>query len=301
MLLYISNPPDLLWNVSGSSTTSFYLRRPPPLILSLSIRLQLLPPVSSLPSAATYPALILMIFRASCSHHLLNRRIPGFRSSAKHKSMIGRVAIYCATMFWRRAIYTPISSNPTIVSATPMSRYTHVPSRWRLGPMPAIRRAAWWWNSARVFPYQGVSTHVSDPKRSTACTTSTLKNPAVLLSPSPLPKIFFSCPHFPCSLRRFCYTAGQSSSVEEIVRPKYLNKETVVSGAPYAKKTRPIFSSVSSTRKIFHLISVLRQHISEFGCARLSDSCGIYMPHWGHRGWGWSPSYRMTMLYQECW
>ena len=83
-----------------------------------------------------------MISRAGFSHHRLDRLIPGFRSSAKHKSMIGQVAIYFVTVFCWRAIYTLISSSPNIASAAPIGGYTHVLSRWRLGTMPAIRRAA---------------------------------------------------------------------------------------------------------------------------------------------------------------
>ena len=78
--------------------------------------------------AATCPALILVIPRAGCSHHPLDRRIPRFRSATSHKSMMGRVTMYCVTMFWRRAINTPISSSRTISRAAPMGGSTHVPS-----------------------------------------------------------------------------------------------------------------------------------------------------------------------------
>ena len=128
VLLYISIPTNLRRNVFGSSNISFYIRRthlpysPSPSESDSS------PPISFLPSMATCPSLTPIIYRVGCSHRLLYRRIPGFSSTAKHKSMIGRVAIYCATVFWRRAIYTPISSSPTIPSAAPMVGYTHVPS-----------------------------------------------------------------------------------------------------------------------------------------------------------------------------
>ena len=83
------------------------------------------PPVSSLPSSATFPALIPMISMAGCSYHCLDRKIPSDRSAAKHKSMIGWVAVYCATVFWWQEIYTPISSIPTISNADPIGGYTH--------------------------------------------------------------------------------------------------------------------------------------------------------------------------------
>ena len=93
--------------------------------LSLQFLLPCLPPP---PSAPECPALIPRISKAVYSHHCLDRRIPVFRSTARHKSMIGLVVMYCVTMFWRRAIKNPISSSPTIYSTTPISGYTHVPS-----------------------------------------------------------------------------------------------------------------------------------------------------------------------------
>ena len=57
------------------------------------------PPVSSPLSASTCPSLIPMVSRAVCSHHCLDRRIPGVRSVAKSKSMIGRISMFCATLF----------------------------------------------------------------------------------------------------------------------------------------------------------------------------------------------------------
>ena len=135
-----------------------------------------------------------MIFRAGCSHHCLDGRIPRFRSAAKHKSMIGQVAIYCATVFWRRAIHTLISSSPDIASAAPMGEYTHVPYGQRLGPMPAIRCAA---RPSRAFSNRGVSTHVLETNSSTTCTNATYNFLAVLLSNIFCPKIYVSRPHSP--------------------------------------------------------------------------------------------------------
>ena len=52
---------------------------------------------------ATRPIMDLCL-AAGSSHHCLDRHIPGFRSAAKHRSMIGRVAMYCATVIWWQAI-----------------------------------------------------------------------------------------------------------------------------------------------------------------------------------------------------
>ena len=110
MLFYISIPPDFRRNVSGYSTISLSPHcLPLPYSPSNSNSST---PVYSPPSSATRLALIPMISRAGCSHHRLDRRIPVFRSAAKHKSMIVRVVIYCAAVFWWQAIYIPQS--PTV-------------------------------------------------------------------------------------------------------------------------------------------------------------------------------------------
>ena len=117
VILYISIPPDRRQNVSGSSTISFSPSIPP---------LPYSPSEYDPPSADTCPALIPMIFRAECYHHLLGGSITGFRSATIHNSMIGRGAMYCATVFWQRAIYIPISSSTTISSAAPKYRPDNV-------------------------------------------------------------------------------------------------------------------------------------------------------------------------------
>ena len=140
--------------------------------------------------------------------------------------------------------------------------------------MPSILRAARWWNPSRDFSIWGFNTHISDPNRSTAGTTDTYNLPTVLLSAVPLPNIFVSRTHLPHALRMFRSNTAQLSSVDNNGRPKYRNIETAVSGVPYAKKTRPIFPSVSSTRNLLWFLSVQRRHISEVGCAQLRASCG---------------------------
>ena len=102
-------------STSPTTSTSPYNSSPPP------------PPPSTHTFAAACPVLIPRISRAGSYHHCLDMSIPGFCSATRHKSMIGRVTIYCATLFWQREIYTPISSSPTVASAAPMGVYTHVP------------------------------------------------------------------------------------------------------------------------------------------------------------------------------
>ena len=200
-----------------------------------------------------------------CSHHLRESLIPGLRSTARHKSMMGQVTMYCATVFWRRAIFTPI---------------------WAHARHPKNRQTARWWNPARAFSRWGFTTYVSDPNKSTACTTATYNLTAVLLSAPSIPNILTIFLHFPCSPRRFCSTAGQLLSVDDRMRPNYLNKVTAFNSVPYSENNLPVCSSVFATTYFCHFLSNPRRHISEVRCARLSASCGTNMSHWGHRGWG---------------
>ena len=130
-------------------------------------------PISPSTSASACPALIPRISIARWSHHFLDSHIPGFLSVTRHKSMIVWVAIYCATVLWMQSIYTPISSSPTIVRSVPMGGYTHDSSHWRLGTMPAICCTSFCWKPLSTFSIWEIITQVSDPNRSTACTTAT--------------------------------------------------------------------------------------------------------------------------------
>ena len=195
-------------------------------------------------------------------------------------------------MFWQQAIYTQISSSPTIASAAPMHGYTHVPFSWRSGRMPAIRQTAQWWKPTRALssqgspptsPTQAISPLVPPPHR-----ILPLPSYPPLLSPRSLP----SSPTFR-SLFIFCSTAGQSSSVDKKIRPKYLNYDTAVSGFPYYDKTLRICSSVSATTNLCHFLYISCRHISEFGCSQLSSTCGKNMSHWG------APGVRLISLFQD--
>ena len=99
-------------------------------------------PVPTPISAASCAALIPSIYIAGWSHHLRKSRIPGICSAPRHKSMIGRDTMYCANVFWWRAIYTSIYFSPTVSRAAPMVEYIHAPLIWHSGSMPTIRRTA---------------------------------------------------------------------------------------------------------------------------------------------------------------
>ena len=146
-----------------------------------------------------------------------------------------------------------------------------------MGPMPSIHRTVWWWNPARALFSQGVTSHVSDPPKSTACITVTQNLPAVLLyAPSP-PRIFTMCPHFYHACRRLCSTSGQSLSEDKTMRPKYFNEGSDISGVQYSNETPSNRSSVSATTNLRCFISNPLQHIAEVGCAQLSAYCGTNM------------------------
>ena len=135
----ITYPPSLHLIFSGSSI------HPPYFCPSVSLFLypsNSFYPVSSTIYASARAALIPRISIMGCSHHLCESRIPGLLSTVRHKSKIGQVVMYCATVLWRRAIYTPISSSPTVSSATLMGGYIHLPFSWSSGPMPTIRQTA---------------------------------------------------------------------------------------------------------------------------------------------------------------
>ena len=121
MCYIISHPPDLCQNVSGSYIISF-----PPFILPYPT-LHLPPILLSL--SPTNPLLLYAYPYPQDIQGGLIQPSPNFHSADRHKSMIGRFTMYCATMFWQREIYTPISYSPTIASASPMSATIYVP-KW---------------------------------------------------------------------------------------------------------------------------------------------------------------------------
>ena len=76
----------------------------------------------------------------------------------------------------------------------------------------------------------GVSTHVSDPKRSTKCTTTLKNTPKTLgLSPS-YTRILVSRAQIFCNFLRFPTNAGQFSSATVKTCHIYLKEVTLLSG-----------------------------------------------------------------------
>ena len=63
-------------------------------------------------------------YKSSCSHHHWDTHAPGLQIHSSKRSIFGRVAIYCATVFCLLVIYTPISSNPDSYIAAAIGGYS---------------------------------------------------------------------------------------------------------------------------------------------------------------------------------
>ena len=122
------------------SALSYPTWSPPYLVVRLLLP-TLPPPSLSSSLASCKPAKYI----PSLSHHLLVTRNTSLWSTSKQSSIIGRVAMYCATIFWRLDIYVSISSKPTSCIASFNRGYYQVPSYQRRGCFPDILRATLWW------------------------------------------------------------------------------------------------------------------------------------------------------------
>ena len=73
----------------------------------------------------------------------------------------------------------------------------------------------------------GVITHVSDPNRRTACTTSLKKIPDTRGLLTSCPSILYICAQLFRAFQRFYTLIGQYLSAAIKIHPRYLNKVTV--------------------------------------------------------------------------
>ena len=182
-----------------------------------------------------------------------------------------------------------------------MGGYTHVLLNLRSGPMPTMQRTSWRWKIMRDFYRQEFTTRVSNPNKINNWTTATNNFPSVLLFTPSLTTIFTINSKLSWSHWILRSTADQLLSVDNIMHPKYFNDGTSVSGFPYSNKKLRITYSVYAITNLRRILSVMHWHIAYVRCALLSASCGTNMLHWGHRGWGWLPYSRITMLSRGCW
>ena len=109
---------------------------------------------------------------SACYHHRQDTLALGLRVARSHKSRIGRVAIYCVTVFCLLVtnFLIPPKPNPPIVSAR--GGYSQVPYPRLRGCLPVIRRVTLCWKLSRDCSILRVRTHIYSPNSSTACATS---------------------------------------------------------------------------------------------------------------------------------
>ena len=61
----------------------------------------------------------------ACYHHCIPTCAPGALSNSSHRSNSDCVVIYCATVFWRRQMYSSIVKNPASSLAIVAKFYVH--------------------------------------------------------------------------------------------------------------------------------------------------------------------------------
>ena len=108
----------------------------------------------------------------ACSHHRQDTLAPGRQVACSHRSIIGRVAIYCATVLCLRVIDFRIPSSPDSPSASARGGQSQIPSYFRCGCFPVSLLANLDWKLSMDFSILWVRTHVSDPKSSTTWATA---------------------------------------------------------------------------------------------------------------------------------
>ena len=100
----------------------------------------------------------------ACSHQCRSAVEPGILYFAKLMSYIGRVVIYCETLFYFRVMYSPKRPSTAPKRASPIGGYTQLPLLWLWGTLPDIRRADWLWSLSRDLSMQGATIHIFNPR-----------------------------------------------------------------------------------------------------------------------------------------
>ena len=103
-----------------------------------------------------------------CFHHRQYTCMPGRRVACSHRYRIGRVAIYCATVFCLRIIDVRIPTIPASLITPASGGHIQLPSFLCRGFLPVIFLATLDWKLSRAFSICGVKAQVSAPKSKTA-------------------------------------------------------------------------------------------------------------------------------------
>ena len=101
------------------------------------------PPSFSASTAATYldPAILI----PACTHHCIPTHTPGEISVPSQRPISDSVAMYCATVFCCRRMYSSIVWNPASSLAVVAKVYLHFPSGFRRWIFPVSRLSNWSW------------------------------------------------------------------------------------------------------------------------------------------------------------
>ena len=89
-----------------------------------------------------------------------------------HRSIIGRDAMNCATVFCLRRIDALIPTITAFFIIPANGRYIQIPYVLRRGCLSVIFLATLDWKLSRAFSIRAVKTHVSDPKSKTTWVTA---------------------------------------------------------------------------------------------------------------------------------
>ena len=139
----------------------------------------------------------------------------------------------CVTVLCIIQMYYSIELNPAASLVASADVYSHLPSFRRCGSLPLNCRATWSWNPLRIRNMRGATTHVFMTKISTDWTTALNKNSDTRGAASYLLIILVNLSHTACDFVRFLTTTGQSLSVADITRHKYLKEVAISRGRTY--------------------------------------------------------------------
>ena len=123
------------------------------------------PPFFSVSAAAAYLATAILM--PAYSHHLIPTCASGALSNLSNRSISDRVPMYCATVFFRRQLYSSVVWNPTSSLAVTADVYFHFPSGFLRGSRPVSRLATCSWNPTRDPPMQAMTNQVFKRKINT--------------------------------------------------------------------------------------------------------------------------------------
>ena len=157
---------------------------------------------SSLPIASSpYDSAAALLFlpskyRPSCYHHRRDTLAPGLQADRSQRSIIGRVAIYYANMFYLLLMYVLIPSKPASTVASSNDGYYQLPPPCLFSCLPASCRTTLCWKLLRACSILGVSTHVSALNNNTACVTALENSPTPSDPPPPGSKSATTAPNY---------------------------------------------------------------------------------------------------------